>query len=304
MDTISPLGTFTNPVRCKGIQAANQYLSQLLGPEGQFLQFQRLRNVGEGIFGNIVDEYLVESISDSFNILVYVDCYHQLSEKNPPLNLLIQPLGGKKVKTQFEEMRMWVELTKKFSENFNQAFPDHAVYISSKAYKLSEIGPTLYAFHDAFNFPYAYWNLTTIMKASKQISTELRGFCSAHPLLLESAEEIEGIINTFHFDISHIFKSNLGEALYQIESIHTVEKYPFDWWIKVIFLGNTEVEDNARYTEIDYLESKNNQISKKTNRRLILDFLSKINILQGLALQFIFIMIMIALIVLSYIIVF
>jgi hypothetical protein len=75
MNTSAPLGSITNPVRCNGVQAANQYLSQLLGPEGQFLQFQRLRNVSEGVFGNIVDEYLVESITDPFEAIVYVDCY-------------------------------------------------------------------------------------------------------------------------------------------------------------------------------------------------------------------------------------
>lgn len=240
MTTIAPLGSIDNPVRCDGIPSTNQYLSQLLGPEGQFLQFQRLRNVGAGTFGNIVDEYLVESISDSFNALIYIDSYHQWKEKNPPLNLRIQPLGGIRKRTQIEEMQMSIRLSNTFLKNFNKKLPDHAMYVCSKAVRLSEMGPTLYAFNDFFNYPLDHWNLKVITEASKQISTELRGFCSDHPLLLESIDHIEEIISTFHFDLQEISPSNFAGGLYQIKSTHTVEEYPFDWWIKEGDLGDTE----------------------------------------------------------------
>lgn len=69
------LGSRQNPVKCDGPLGELQYLRRLRGPDGQPVRFQRLGDVGSGVFGHLVDLYLVESQDGIVQREIYMDMY-------------------------------------------------------------------------------------------------------------------------------------------------------------------------------------------------------------------------------------
>lgn len=83
--TDGALGSAENPVRCNGPEGQRRYLSRLRGPDGQPVRFERLGNVGSGVYGNIVDLYIVESADGSTRKEVFMDMYFPGHVENKPV---------------------------------------------------------------------------------------------------------------------------------------------------------------------------------------------------------------------------
>lgn len=72
-----PLGSEQNPVRAAMPQGQRAYLAQLRCSDGKAPQFDRIGNMGIGVFGNIVDAYSVRCEgSEPATSTVYMDMYH------------------------------------------------------------------------------------------------------------------------------------------------------------------------------------------------------------------------------------
>lgn len=70
-----PLGSEQNPVRENQPQGQRAYLSRLRCEDGSAPSFDRAGNVGEGVFGFIVDLYKV-TCTGKATVEVYIDMYH------------------------------------------------------------------------------------------------------------------------------------------------------------------------------------------------------------------------------------
>lgn len=77
-----PLGSKDNPVRENQPQGQRAYLRRLRCEDGSAPSFDRAGNVGEGVFGFIVDLYKV-TCTGKPAIDVYIDMYHDGPEKRP-----------------------------------------------------------------------------------------------------------------------------------------------------------------------------------------------------------------------------
>ncbi|MBO9499929.1 MAG: hypothetical protein J7483_10780 [Novosphingobium sp.] len=77
-----PLGSDKNPVRENGPAGQRAYLGKLRCEDGSAPAFDRAGNVGEGVFGFIVDLYKV-TCPGKDAVDVYIDMYHDGGETRP-----------------------------------------------------------------------------------------------------------------------------------------------------------------------------------------------------------------------------
>lgn len=72
-----PLGSEQNPVRAAMPQGQRAYLAQLRCADGKAPKFDRMGNMGTGIFGNFVDAYNLSCEgSTPETSTIYMDMYH------------------------------------------------------------------------------------------------------------------------------------------------------------------------------------------------------------------------------------
>jgi hypothetical protein len=77
-----PLGSEKNPVRENQPEGQHRYLSRLRCTDGSRPAFDRAGNVGEGVYGYIVDLYKVTCKGEA-PVDVYIDMYHDGPENRP-----------------------------------------------------------------------------------------------------------------------------------------------------------------------------------------------------------------------------
>lgn len=77
-----PLGSEANPVRVNMPPGERAYLSRLRCPDGKRPKFDRAGSMGIGVFGNILDLYMVEC-KDVKPAEIYMDMYHKQKEDRP-----------------------------------------------------------------------------------------------------------------------------------------------------------------------------------------------------------------------------
>jgi|WetSurMetagenome_2_1015567.scaffolds.fasta_scaffold1002568_1 hypothetical protein len=70
------VGSWDNPVRCDMPRGELAYLDRLRGPDGEPVRYYRTGNMGQGVNGNIVDRYLVQSADGSVCKEVIMDMYY------------------------------------------------------------------------------------------------------------------------------------------------------------------------------------------------------------------------------------
>lgn len=73
----APLGSRENPVRVAMPMGERAYLAKLRCSDNRTPTFHRLGNVGSGVFGNIVDDYVVScGAAAPGEVHVFMDMYH------------------------------------------------------------------------------------------------------------------------------------------------------------------------------------------------------------------------------------
>jgi hypothetical protein len=88
-----PLGSAKNPVRENMPQGQRAYLGRLRCPGGEAPAATRQGNVGAGIYGNMVDLYLL-TCPGSAPVEVRMDMYHDGPETRPVPGFTIAPAPG------------------------------------------------------------------------------------------------------------------------------------------------------------------------------------------------------------------
>ena len=89
----SPLGSKANPVRENMPQGQVAYLRRLRCADGQPPAFVRKGNVGRGVYGTIVDHYVL-TCSGAAPVDAYMDMYHDGPEHRPLPGFTIAPTGA------------------------------------------------------------------------------------------------------------------------------------------------------------------------------------------------------------------
>lgn len=81
-----PLGSRDNPVRAEMPPGQRAYLARLRCSDGRAPAFERIGNMGIGVFGNIIDGYRV-SCGDAApgTVEVFMDMYHGGHVENRPV---------------------------------------------------------------------------------------------------------------------------------------------------------------------------------------------------------------------------
>ena len=73
-----PLGSMDNPVRAEMPPGQRAYLRRLRCSDGRAPTFERIGNVGLGVYGNIIDNYRVScGAAQPGDVEVYMDMYHR-----------------------------------------------------------------------------------------------------------------------------------------------------------------------------------------------------------------------------------
>ncbi|EIJ35441.1 tetratricopeptide repeat protein [Thiothrix nivea] len=115
-----PLGSWDNPVKCNSPSGEREYLSRLRCSSGDMVDFERLGNSGEGVFGNIVDDYELRCINSKKTVHVYMDMYHDYRESQPIDGFsIISDEWGKEISSALDLLE-----SKKYNE---------ALHVSEKA---------------------------------------------------------------------------------------------------------------------------------------------------------------------------
>lgn len=91
-----PLGSKQNPIRTDGALGQSRYLSRLRNFDGKAISFTRTKQAGDGPYGCILDEYLIDYGSPPGRT-IYMDLYHPgYVETRPPRGLyIVHYLSGK-----------------------------------------------------------------------------------------------------------------------------------------------------------------------------------------------------------------
>jgi hypothetical protein len=85
-----PLGSKDNPVRANGPGGQRAYLERLRCDEGKKPTYTRAGNVGEGVYGYIVDDYRVKCPGLT-EVTIYMDLYHDWVEDQAVPGFTILP---------------------------------------------------------------------------------------------------------------------------------------------------------------------------------------------------------------------
>ncbi len=91
-----PLGRKGNPIRCDGAQGQHFYLDRLRDPNGNGIEYQRVGAAGQGPYGRLLDEYVIQDVGPLGRSL-FLDMYHPgHSETKAPEGLfIVNYLSGK-----------------------------------------------------------------------------------------------------------------------------------------------------------------------------------------------------------------
>lgn len=74
---VHPLGSQENPVRASDVSGQRDYLRRLRCADGKVPKFSRTGSFGAGIYGSIIDGYLVLCPgSEPAETMVFIDLYH------------------------------------------------------------------------------------------------------------------------------------------------------------------------------------------------------------------------------------
>ena len=88
-----PLGSFENPVRAEDPEGQRAYLSRLRCSDGKRPRFQRSGNLGPGVYGYIVDNYVVDcGEAEPGRVNIVIDMYHDhVAKKAVPVFTIVKP---------------------------------------------------------------------------------------------------------------------------------------------------------------------------------------------------------------------
>ena len=201
----SPLGSFENPVKCKGIDGEYKYLDSLVGPGGIPIEYARLGSK-LGLEGKMIDVYSVSYEGLKKPIHVHINMYAKGPRDKKAVDGLFRM-------TDFLKTKPWQKLghlQKVLSDEFPNGkiiLPENFAYVYAKAGMLLSYGPYIYAKRDFLGMPEASMNQKGILDCAEQLVHHVRGISLSHPLHVDQEEVIIDFFKTFHFDCTLEFST-------------------------------------------------------------------------------------------------
>ena len=227
------LGSKENPIKCEGPSGERAYLSRLLGPDNQFLTYERDGSNGRGPAGNILDVYILQSLDGSFKQALYFDMYwSDYEEKEAPPFFSFIPEREDHSWEEFTQMMLKSDaLRDEYGDSECKGFG----YMWSKTSLLSMFGPTFYASQDAFGMPLEYFGLQEITRCCNDVSEKLNGLYDHIPIQFSSRELIKQFFMTLHYVVE-------SEELEKIEKLqshllrltHEMTQAELHIWVEII----------------------------------------------------------------------
>ncbi|MGZ8421236.1 MAG: hypothetical protein ACXWU3_17385, partial [Allosphingosinicella sp.] len=81
-----PLGSKQNPVRVEMPAGEQAYLARLRCGDGRAPQFERMGSFGAGVYGNILDGYIVDcGAAPPGKVEIFMDMYHRGHVETQPV---------------------------------------------------------------------------------------------------------------------------------------------------------------------------------------------------------------------------
>ena len=226
---MSKLGSLANPIQCDGPSGERAYLSRLLGPDQQFLIFERTGSLPSPNSENMIDLYQVESIDGGFTEQLYFDMYHpNYEESETPPGLLRLSNPDVAIQAEFNRLPQQKQKEERLKEQYGEHTCEHFWYTHSKATRLLHCGPAHYAQDDFFGLPYFDFDLASILQACHDLSVHLNGLFKQHPLRVSSTEAAVQFVQTFHFEPENI--SLRTNEPFLLRAIHRMSSATLELW--------------------------------------------------------------------------
>jgi hypothetical protein len=214
------LGSENNPVKCDDFDGMEQYLSKLIGPNGQEVLYER-KGSKKGIYGNMVDVYKIYTEDGAVKCDIHIDMYHEGYKEKKVVDGF-KTINDFKKRKYFNKVDYLINKEKEILLSFpNFKLPQHYTYIWSKAGLLVLMGPYIYAKNDFFGLPYAFFDTQQIVSASNQIVHQLNGAIKEKPIIVSNHETAVDLLATFHF--SEVETIKIDNNLYSILFHHNVK---------------------------------------------------------------------------------
>lgn len=128
------------------------------------------------------------------------------------------------------------EQEKKLPKKLQDKIPNKYIYIWTKASNYYVMNPDEYRKEDYFHYPLEEWNLKQIQSGVVQIVDYIKGISTDHYIALDSIEDVENLLLTFHFLPIHknILDSNVNHLLLEIEFQHKVDKDKITLYFQIL----------------------------------------------------------------------
>jgi hypothetical protein len=199
MENDDKLGTFENPIKCKGIQGERDYLNKLVTPNGEPINYNRVGSK-QGVNGNMLDIYEINYHGLAEPLCIYFDMY----SKGPKDK---KAVDGLKLMAEFLKPRPWQKMSyikkvkAKYLVDKKIQLTSQFYYVHAKASALLAQGSYIYSVNDYFGYPEKNWDIDGLLECSEQLVHSLHGISERHPINVNSQNTAKQFLETFHYQV-------------------------------------------------------------------------------------------------------
>ena len=140
------LGDLENPIKCDGPAGERAYLCRLLGPDKQFLIFEREGSCSSPISNTMIDRYRMFLLDGSFIKELYLDMYHTAYEETA-IPLGFSWLNDPKVKhNDFPNLQMVMQQEETLKQQYGEHNCKSFMYVHTKGWSEIKIHTIVWLF--------------------------------------------------------------------------------------------------------------------------------------------------------------
>jgi hypothetical protein len=219
MKNDNKLGTFENPIKCKGIQGEREYLNKLVTPNGEPINYNRIGSK-HAVNGNMLDIYEINYQGLAKPFCIYFDMY----SKGPKDK---KAVDGLKLMVEFLKPRPWQKMSyidkvkAKYLSDEKLQLTSQFYYVHAKAGALLAQGPYIYSVNDYFGYPEKKWDTDGLLKCSEQLVHSLHGITEKYPITVSSQNTAKQFLETFHYQVKPV-KLKGKISLFQLTGKHRI----------------------------------------------------------------------------------
>ncbi len=145
--------------------------------------------------------------------------------KTNPERIIYQGISNFNQTEQINSYEYFLEQKEKLQNTIKGKIPKKYVYIWTKASRYLSMGTENFRHEDYFNYPMEEWDLEQIRIGVIQIVKYLKGITPEHIISLNTIEDVEHLLLTFHFKLidKKFLDINENDILLQAEFQHKMD---------------------------------------------------------------------------------